>query len=54
MRPTFKTERLRNQSKAKLDEEILFCIIIHLPDPGIREMSTKGLYRNEKSMYYCY
>ena len=41
MRPIFKTKMLIYQSKANLDEKILFGQIIHQFDPEIRKMLVK-------------
>ena len=37
-----------NQSKADLDEKILFDNITHLYDPTIRKMPVRSLYGNLK------
>ena len=45
----FKTEILIYQSKAYLDNKILFGKISHLEDPPeIRKMSVRGLYGNQE------
>ena len=40
----FKPEMLIYQSKANLDENILFGEIIHLEDPKNRKVSVRSLY----------
>ena len=53
MQPVFKTRILIHQSKANLDEKILFGeITLHLSDPEIRKMMAKGLHSNENSMFH--
>ena len=47
MAPIFKTELLIYQSKANLDEKILFDKITHQLDPEIRKMPVRGLYGNQ-------
>ena len=42
MRPIFKTEMLIYQSKANLDQKILFGKINHHLDPEIWEVSERG------------
>ena len=44
--PIFKTELLICQSKANLDEKILFDKITHHLDLEIRKMPVRGLYGN--------
>ena len=46
--PIFKTEMLIYQSKANLDEKILFGKITHHLDPEIRTMSVRSLYGNQE------
>ena len=46
MGPTFKTELLIYQSKANLDEKILFDKITHHLDPEIRKMPVRRSYWN--------
>ena len=46
MGPIFKTELLIFQSKANLDEKILFDKITHHLDPEITKMPVMGLYRS--------
>ena len=46
MGPIFKTEFLIYQSKANLDEKILFDKITHHLDVEIRKMPARGLYGN--------
>ena len=48
MRPIFKTEMLIYQSKANLDEKILFGKIANLYHPTIRKMPGRGLYGNQE------
>ena len=51
MRPICKTEMLIHQSKANLDEKILFRNISHHLDPEIRKMIVKGKFGNEDSTF---
>ena len=51
MRPIFKTEMLIYQSKANLDEKILFGKITHHLDPEIRKMLVNGKFGNEDSTF---
>ena len=44
--PIFKTELLIYQSKANLDEKILFDKVTHHLDPKMRKMPVRGLYGN--------
>ena len=44
----FKTKMFIFQSKANLDEKILFGKITHLCDPTIRKMPVRGLHGNGK------
>ena len=46
MGPIFKIELLIYQSKANLDEKILFDKITHHLNPEIRKMLVRGLYGN--------
>ena len=48
MWPIFKTKMLIYQSKANLDEKILFVNTTHFWDPTIRKMPARGLYGNQK------
>ena len=48
MQPIFKSKIRIYQSKAELDEKVLFGKITHLQDPTIRKMPIKSLYRNRK------
>ena len=48
MRPIFKTEIFINQSKANLDEKILFVCL----DPEIRKLLVKGMFRNTDSAFH--
>ena len=48
MGPIFKTKVLICQSKANLDEKILFREITHLKDSTIRKMPVKGFYGNRE------
>ena len=48
MRPIFKTEMLIYQSKANLDEKILFGKSLILKTPKISKMSVAGFYGNPK------
>ena len=50
MLPIFKTKILIYQSKANLDENMLFGNICHIWDPRIRKMPVSGFYRNQE--YY--
>ena len=52
MRLIFKTEMLIYQSKANLDEEILFGILLHLINPDIREMLVKELGNLRSEFYF--
>ena len=52
MRLIFKTEMLIYQSKANLDEEILFGILPHLINPDIREMLVKELEKLRSEFYF--
>ena len=52
MRPIFKTDMLIFQSKANLDEKILFGKITHHLDPAIRKMLVKSKFGNEKSTFH--
>ena len=52
MRPIFKTEMLFYQSKANLDEKILFCKITHHLDPEVRKMLVKSMFINENSIFH--
>ena len=47
MRPVFKTEMLIYQSKANLDEKILFDKSTHHLDPEIRKMLVNGMLWNK-------
>ena len=47
MRLIFKTEMLIYQSKANLDEKILFSKITHHSDPEIRKMLVNGMFGNK-------
>ena len=47
MRPIFKTEMLIYQSKANLDEAILFGKITHYVDLEIRKMLSRSMFVNE-------
>ena len=44
MLPIFKIEVLIYESKANLDQKILFGKITHLQDPTVRKMPVRGLY----------
>ena len=44
MRPTFKIVMLIYQSKAKLEEKILFSKVTHHLDPEIRKMQVTGMF----------
>ena len=46
MGPIFKTELLLYQSKANLDEKILFDKITHHLDQELRKMPERDLYGN--------
>ena len=46
MRPIFKSEFLIYQSKANLDEKILFGKVTHHLDLEIRKLPVRGLYGN--------
>ena len=52
MRPIFKTEMLMYQSKANLDEKILFGNITHHSDPEIRKMLVRGMFGNKDSSFH--
>ena len=52
MWPIFKTEMLICQSKANLDEKILFGKMPHLIDPEIRKMLVQGIFGNKYSTFY--
>ena len=52
LRPIFKTEMVINQSKANLDEKILFGKITHHLDPEIRKMQVRGMFGNENSTFH--
>ena len=49
---TFKTTMLIFQSKANLDEKILFGKITHRLDPEIREMLVRGMSRIKNSTFH--
>ena len=44
MRPIFRTKMLICQSKANLDEKILFGKITHHLDPGIRKVLLRSMF----------
>ena len=50
-RPIFKTEMLIHQSKATVDEKILFGNINHQLDPEIRKLPVKGKFGNMDSLF---
>ena len=52
MRPILQTEMLIYQSKANLDEKILFGRITHHLDPEIREMLVNGNFGSEDSTFH--
>ena len=52
MRPIFEAKILIYQSKANLDETILFGNITNLIDPEIRKMMEKGLFGNQDSTFH--
>ena len=52
LRPKFKTKMLIYQSKANLDEEILFGRITRHSDPEIWKMLIKGKFENENSTFH--
>ena len=52
MEPIFKNELLIYQSKANLDEQILFDKIIHHLDPEIRKMPVMGCMGIEYSTFH--
>ena len=52
MSPIFKAKMLIYQSKANLDEEILFGIIVHNLDPEIRKILVRGMLGNKDSSFH--
>ena len=52
MGPIFKTEMLMYQSKANLDEKILFGNITNHSDPEIRKMLVRGMFGNQDSSFH--
>ena len=52
VRSISKTKMLIYQSKANLDDKILFRIITDLLDPKIKKMLVRGLNRSENSTFY--
>ena len=52
MRPIFKTEMIIYQSKANLDEKILFGKIIYLLDPESRKMLVRNMSGNDDSTFH--
>ena len=48
----FKTKILIYQSKANLDEKILFGETTHHLDPEIRKMLVRGMFGNENSTFH--
>ena len=52
MRLIFKTEMLIYQSKADLDEKVLFGSIAHFIDPEIRKMLVQCILGNENSTFH--
>ena len=52
MRPIFKAEMLIYQSKANLDEKILFGNFTHQLDPDVRKMLVSGKFGNEDSTFH--
>ena len=52
MGPIFKTEMLIYQSKANLDENILFANITHHSDPEIRKMLVRVMFGNKDSSFH--
>ena len=52
MRSIFKIEMLIYQSKANLDEKILFGKITHHLHPEIRKMWVNGKFGNQESKFY--
>ena len=51
MRPIFKSKQLIYQSKANLNEKILFGKITHHLDAKIRNMLVGGMFENEVSTF---
>ena len=47
-----KTKLLSYQSKANLDEKILFLEVTHYPDPEIRKMPVRGMFGNIDSTFH--
>ena len=52
MCPIFKIKMLIYQSKANLDEKILFGKIIHYFDPEIGRMLVRGMFENKDSSFH--
>ena len=52
MRPISKTEMLVCQSKANLEEKILFSNITRHLDSGIRKMLVRGMFGNKDSTFH--
>ena len=52
MRPIFKSKMLIYQSKANLDEKMLFGKIIHHLDPKIRKVLVRGMFGNKDSSFH--
>ena len=52
MRPIFTAKMLFFQSKANLDEKILFGKITRHSDPEIRKMLVRGMYWNNDSTFH--
>ena len=52
MRSIFKIEILIHQSKANLDEKILFGKITHHLDPEIGKMLVRGMHWNTDSTFH--
>ena len=48
----FKSEILICQSKANLDEKILFCKVTRVLDPEVRKMPVNGKFGNEASTFH--
>ena len=53
MRQIVKTAMSINQSKANLDEKILFGKITRHLDPEIRKMLGRGMFREKDSIFHC-